>query len=291
MSSPAVKVTPPITVLMPVHNGERYVAAAIESILNQTYSDFELLIVDDASSDRTAEILAGYRDSRIRILRNEKQLRLIGTLNRGIQEARGRWIARMDADDLALRSRLRRQLHWLEAHPETAVLGGAAIKIDAEDRFRGLLFKRWLGDLRQWVWIPTPIVHPTAMIRRDVALEHPYSPEALHCEDYDLWIRLAKAGHRLHNLPWPLLRYRIHAQNVTAQNRELQLKTCFEVFRKHYPTAQVSFDEYVGLISPIKALGLKRRLELLSQIVGKAPSSLRLFQAYCWVRGYIQRPI
>ena len=121
-----------VTVLMPVYNGERYLREAIDSILDQSFRDFEFLILDDGSTDGTADIIRSYRDERIRFLANPERLRLSGALNRGMAEARGSFIARMDADDIARPHRLARQLAFLRRNPEVGICGTCS---RSSDRF------------------------------------------------------------------------------------------------------------------------------------------------------------
>src|SRR3990172_2066353 len=111
-----------MTVLMPVYNGEPYLASAVESILGQSFADFEFLIIDDGSTDRSCEIVRGYADPRIRLLRNSSNRGVIATLNRGLEEAHGEYLARMDADDISLPDRLAQPGAVLDAHPEVGVL-------------------------------------------------------------------------------------------------------------------------------------------------------------------------
>ena len=113
---------PEITVLMPVYNGEKYLRPAIESILNQTFSDFEFLIINDGSTDNSESIILSYKDERIRYVKNENNLKLIKTLNKGIDLARGKYIARMDADDISLPTRLEREIEYMESHPECGLV-------------------------------------------------------------------------------------------------------------------------------------------------------------------------
>src|SRR5437870_2690752 len=115
--------TPAVTVLMPVYNGARFLAGAMESVLGQTFGDFELLAINDGSSDQTAEILASSRDPRVRIVENGRNLDLIASLNKGLDLARGDYVARMDQDDLALPKRLEKQVHFLSASPRTGLCG------------------------------------------------------------------------------------------------------------------------------------------------------------------------
>lgn len=210
---------PTISVLMSVFNGEAFLTEAVESIRDQTFSDFEFLIVDDGSVDGTAGILdfQASRDSRVRLLRQENR-GLIAALNRGVSEARGRYIARMDADDVAMPDRLAKQVAYLDERPSVGVLGGAVLRIDSEGREFGVVpsitdsqaILSFLDD-------NSPIAHPTAMIRRELMdAIGAYRPAFLHAEDYDLWLRISERA-EIANLSDVLLRYRVHSGNISRK--------------------------------------------------------------------------
>ena len=114
---------PRVSVVMPAYNAEKYIGEAIDSILNQTFTDFEFIIIDDGSSDRTADIVKSYSDPRIRLLANERNSGIVASLNRGIQKATGKYIARMDADDYSRLDRIKKQVDFLDNHPEVIALG------------------------------------------------------------------------------------------------------------------------------------------------------------------------
>jgi glycosyltransferase involved in cell wall biosynthesis/SAM-dependent methyltransferase len=221
-----------VTVLLPVHNGEPYLAAAVESILAQSFADFELLVIDDGSTDRSCEIVRAYADPRIRLLRNPGNLRLIATLNRGLQEARGEYVARMDADDVSLPGRLAAQVAYLDAHPEVGVLGSALQIIDAQGA-PGEVVRFPTGHrLMQWtLCFAAPIAHPAAMMRKAViARLGGYRAHALHCEDYDLWWR-ASAATQLANLDDVLLQLRKHEASITVRHAATHDETIVAVCR------------------------------------------------------------
>lgn len=134
------KQTPKISVIMPAYNAEQYISEAIESILNQTYSNFEFIIIDDGSTDRTVEMVQSYSDPRIRFVQNEHNLGVAATLNRGLKLATGEYIARMDADDIALRERFGKQVSFLDMHPEIAVFRHRHREIWGDTRYCGLLY-------------------------------------------------------------------------------------------------------------------------------------------------------
>lgn len=279
---------PRITVLMPVFNAEAFVGEAIESILRQTYPDFELLIIDDGSTDRSSEIIRSFQDSRIRYLRNEQNLRLIRTLNRGIGAARGEYLARMDADDISFPQRLERQLHCFEENPGLGVCGSYAIRIN-ERGTHGALIQRPSGRrIAESAWLPTPLLHPTVMMRTELARKYLYDETALHCEDYDLWIRMAKDGVQFENFPAPLLYYRLHGGGVSLQNRALQLQNSFRVFQRHHPLP-ISFEEYCALIGIDRGISLKRRLRFARTLSPAGGAGAFFFQLYLHLKGILRR--
>ena len=198
-----------VSVLLSVHNGARTVATAIESIRAQTWSDWELVIVDDASTDGTAALLAGISDPRIRVIRNDRNLGLAASLNKAFLAASGVLIARMDADDFALPDRLARQVEFLAAHPEIDVLGSAAILVDGNDRETGISTRRERHeDIAATILKQNPFIHPSVMMRRHVLeLLGGYDESLRRAQDYDLWLRGVRRF-RYHNLQEPLLRYK-----------------------------------------------------------------------------------
>jgi glycosyltransferase involved in cell wall biosynthesis len=215
---------PPVSVVMAVYNSAKVVAEAIESILHQTLTDFELILVDDGSTDGTGEILREYarQDPRIELYVQEN-CGLIASLNRYGRLAKGRYIARMDADDISLPSRLEKQFRFLEAHPEIGVLGTWIQDID-ENRVLGTTWPVPTDSaiLRWFLMFGNCMAHSSVMMRRAV-LECAgyYRSGALHVEDYDLWIRASEIT-GLANLPEVLVHYRISGHSVSDKNLFLQ---------------------------------------------------------------------
>lgn len=228
---PATDVSvPAVTVLMPVHNGADHLPAALASVFAQDFADFELLVVDDGSTDATPEVLAGCADPRLRVLRLERT-GLVGALNRGLDEARGELVARLDADDEMLPGRLTRQVEQFRQVPELVACGsdyllvGAAsglVRTPHDDR-----------DCRAHLMFGSPIAHPAVMLRADALRAHGvrYRTEYPHAEDFKLFSELAAIG-RLANLAEPGLRYRIHPGQVSqveaAPQQRVQLRICAE---------------------------------------------------------------
>jgi glycosyltransferase involved in cell wall biosynthesis len=202
MTSPS---TPPLTVLMAFHNDAPFIASAIDSVLNQTYGDFEFLLVNDASTDGSRDIVARYTDPRMRILDNPTNLRLAGSLNRGLDEARGAIVARLDANDIARLDRFEKQMRFLHDHPEIALVGGQYEVIDTQGRLlsRAAVSRPFTELGVHWYLLfDSPFVHSMVMFRKSVAVEAgKYSPgfDWAPSEDADLWARIA-VNHRMINL-------------------------------------------------------------------------------------------
>lgn len=217
---------PKVTVLLPVHNGERFIEAAVGSVLTQTFADFELLVIDDGSTDRTPELLRSFTDPRLRIEKNPENLRLIRSLNRGLELARGEYIARMDADDICFPERLEKQVAFLDANREIGVVGSEIVifENDHTQGYRHAPIPLTTEQIRWELLRISCLYHPTVMIRHSVfETVAPYNPEYAHCEDYELWLRVSRA-HGLANLPFPLLYYRRHASSISSKHFEDQLQ-------------------------------------------------------------------
>ena len=221
---------PPVTsVVMSVYNGQAFLAEAVESILNQTFRDFEFIIIDDGSTDRTAEILTEHerKDGRIRIHRQENNGRA-ASLNIGIELAQGQYIARMDADDIALPSRLKAQLEFMERHPDVCVLGGAVELIDQQgDVLRTVHPPQEDAEIQSRLLEDNPMWHPTVMMRKEVASgADGYRKALLDADDYDLWLRISERS-KLANLKAVVLRYRIHSSQASVGNMRHQMLCVF----------------------------------------------------------------
>lgn len=214
---------PKVTVLMPVYNGERYLREAIESILVQTFADFEFLIINDGSTDRSVDVIESFRDSRIRLIHNGKNSGLIKSLNMGIELARGMYIARMDSDDKSIPSRLMQQVEFMDRHPDIGICG---------------TWVRFFPQVHDYKWkLPadhekivcqlffnTALAHPSVMMRRDVLIRNKlyYDPLFKHTEDFEYWVRAAGCT-RLANIPKVMLYYRIsESQICQVHNAEQQ---------------------------------------------------------------------
>jgi hypothetical protein len=206
-------VVPAVSVVLPVYNGEPYLVEALNSILRQTFEDFELIAVDDASTDNSRSYLeeAARRDARVCIVDGPGR-GLVDALNLGLARARGEFIARMDADDVSQSTRFARQVEYLRANPQIAVVGSAITLIDATGKLiREIDYPLTPAEVDCFlIETGSALAHPAVMARRSALREvGGYRSLFQHAEDYDLWLRLAE-GHSLANLPDRLLRYRHH---------------------------------------------------------------------------------
>lgn len=211
-----------VTVLMSVYNGCPYVHAAVASILEQTFTDFEFMILDDGSTDETAAVLDTFDDPRIRRLVHPTNRGLTASLNEGLALARGRYIARQDADDLSQPDRLARQVAFLESHPEVSVVGAQARLIDPQGRpIRTRMLTQPLSDVgvRFKLMFDGPLIHSAVMFRRKTVYDGAGGYDAAWPtnQDYELWSRLAQEGCVMVNLPDVLLDHRHHVHRVSAR--------------------------------------------------------------------------
>jgi glycosyltransferase involved in cell wall biosynthesis len=210
---------PRITVLMPVYNCELFIKEAVDSILNQTFDNFEFLIIDDASTDKTVDIINTYTDTRIQLIEKPVNSGITNSLNFGLKIAKGEYIARMDGDDISLSKRFAKQVAFLDANPDV-VLCGTNFSIIGREKVINL--PKTNEDIKIALLKGNCIAHPSVMMRNS-ALEKfnvCYDSKTEPAEDYDLWVRLINKG-KLVNLEEILLQYRVHTTQV-SQKRECQ---------------------------------------------------------------------
>lgn len=210
---------PKISVIMPAYNTEKYIGEAIESILNQTFSDFEFIIIDDRSSDGTVDVVKSYNDNRIRFHQNEKNMGVAATLNRGLDLATGDYIARMDSDDISMPERFEKQIQYMENHPDCAACGTDIKLFGAQ--WGNFFHSSTPEQLRVDLFFASSLAHPTVMIRSAVIHNDffRYDETLNGVEDYDLWYRISNR-YQLGNVCQILLMYRIHPNQVTQHMNE-----------------------------------------------------------------------
>jgi glycosyltransferase involved in cell wall biosynthesis len=217
-----------ITVLMSVYNGEKYLKKAVDSILKQTYKDFEFLIINDGSSDRTSKILKSYKDHRIKIIDNKKNMGLTRSLNKGLRLARGEYIARQDADDISLPRRLEKQVAFLNARPEYGLVGCWNYRIGANNKIeKKVVFYTDHNDILPMLMIENHFVHSSVMFRKECIQKlGGYDEDLKFAQDYDLWLRIAE-HYKVANLGEFLHLWRYEKHGISYNQREEQKKYAF----------------------------------------------------------------
>ena len=213
---------PLVSVLMSVHNDARFVAEAVQSVLGQTFTDLELIAVDDASTDATPEVLGRVEDERLRVLRNDERSGLAASLNRGMDASEAPYLARLDSDDVARPDRLERQLARIRADPRVAVVGSAVRDVD-EHGVAGAVHRSPNGPrgVRWLSLFSSPFFHPSVLVDRERLGDLRYDTSYLESEDYDLWTRLLREAEGA-NLDEPLVLKRVHAAQASQRRGDLQ---------------------------------------------------------------------
>jgi glycosyltransferase involved in cell wall biosynthesis len=223
------------TVLMPVFNAELYIRDAIESILNQTYKDFIFLIINDGSSDKSEEIILSYKDSRIKYLKNEKNLRLVATLNKGLDIIDTKYMIRMDADDISHPQRIEKLIQFMEANPDVGVCG-SYIKTFGEDNH---IWKYKLTDeeIKAGILFKSSMPHATCIFRMEVLKKYQikYQEDFIHMEDKLMWFNTFKLT-KFANIPETLFYYRIHQKSVSNLYKQTKSDMLIDYYKYAFKT-------------------------------------------------------
>ncbi|SHG24183.1 glycosyltransferase family 2 protein [Dysgonomonas macrotermitis] len=234
---------PKISVILPVYDASAYLARAIDSIIGQTYTDWELIVINDGSTDNSESIVVNYSDNRINYYKNEVNSGLIFTLNKAIGLCSGKYIARMDADDIASPERFERQIDYLEQNSGCSMCGTFAHIIDKDENITGKIIHQTENKYLQInLLFSVPFVHPSMMIRKEVLEENQFDQNYLHAEDYDLWCRIARK-HIVGNIPQFLLMYRWHDRNVSVLNSQRQNEAKEKIIRRELEFIGLNPDE------------------------------------------------
>ena len=262
MSKNNVNKDPLVSVIMATYNGERFIAEAIQSVLDQTFKDFEFIIVDDGSTDTTEQLISSYQDQRIVYIKKENNTGIADSLNIGIDSAKGDYIARMDDDDVCMSTRLEKQLKVFSENDKLILCGTSVfqkgvpeIRINPEKH----------EDIKTAMLFKNPITHPTVMFRNELLSNYSYDANMVPSEDYDLWSRLIFEG-EFYNIREPLLFYRYHKKSETATRREEQLNLNVKIAQTFFK--KVGFDtpfqnEYIKIIASHDYSISGRRLKVL----------------------------
>ena len=243
-----------ISVVMSVYNAEKYLKEAVDSILNQTYRDFELILINDKSTDASGDILKAYaqKDGRVVVLENEQNIGLTKSLNRGLAVARGEYIARMDADDISVPDRFEKQVAFLDAHPDYCFVSCIGRYIDENGNPEQL---RLFPETNEEIYAMMPkvdaVMHPGVMFRREeIAKIGNYCEDFRVVQDYDLWFRGMAAGYKFYNIQEPLVLFRRNESYNTRKSKAYRMVD-FRVRRKGYRINRIPLHKRVHLIVPL----------------------------------------
>lgn len=238
---------PAVTVGIPAYNAERFICKSIQSVLNQTFADFEIIVTDDGSTDRTMEIVSSFSDPRITIVKNNANKGVSYSLNMQVAMARGKYFCRMDADDIMMPNRLRSQLDFLENNPDVDMISGKAVVIDDYDNIIGM---RVVNDIyehtpRNYIRRFATHIHPTVCGKISFFRDYPYRSEMDSAEDLDLWIRAARTK-KMHVSDEPVLFYRDPLKfRLSAYLRRMKLLRCN--YYSLYKSRDISMTDYLRL--------------------------------------------
>jgi glycosyltransferase involved in cell wall biosynthesis len=231
-----------ISVILPVYNGQLYLKEAIESILNQSYANFELIIINDGSIDDSEKLIQSYKDERIVYIKNDINIGLIETLNKGLIFSKGKYIARMDADDISLPNRLEKQVCFLEENPAFGLLGtGYSIFGGKEEEVH---YPSEHEKLKIACLSYNPFCHPSVMIRKAVLDEFnlKFQKEYIHAEEYKLWTEILSVT-KCHNLKEILLKYRFHSSQISQVHLVKQLEITQKIQIEYLKNAGFSLTD------------------------------------------------
>ncbi|MCZ8197297.1 MAG: glycosyltransferase family 2 protein [Flavobacterium sp.] len=231
--------TPLISVILPVYNVASYINEAIDSILKQTIQDYEILVIDDCSTDNTISIIEAIKDSRIKIIRKEKNKGLIDSLNFGFKIAQGKYIARMDGDDICYPNRFEEQISFLEDNSQYILCGSWAKVIGFDSVMK---VKEKHDEIVTDFLLTNSIIHPTVMIRNKSLEKFEFDQSMIAVEDYDYWTKLCFEG-KFYNIPKPLLLYRIHDNQVSTKYKDIQIKGDIKIRMNLYK--KLMYDETI----------------------------------------------
>jgi glycosyltransferase involved in cell wall biosynthesis len=254
---------PLISVVMPVLNGEKYLRSAMESILNQSISDFEFIIINDGSTDETETIIKSFNDQIFVYKKHDSNLGLAKSFNIGIREARGKFIARMDADDVSMPNRLKQQLDFLEHHQDTGLVGSSVILVDENNRPLKK-HSRPASHLEiKWSSLfSNPLIHSTVMAWSEILKNNLYDENFTNSEDYELWSRLLfTTDIKLANIQEPLLFYRTYKQSFTQKlNPDRKLSSAENSIRniEHYTALNQEEKNILILIRQEKPISIRQ---------------------------------
>lgn len=266
---------PLVSIVMAAYNEEKHIHEAIESVLSQTYPNFEFIIIDDGSTDSTKSIILSYNDERIRLISNEQNLKLIDSLNKGLSLATGKYIARMDADDICLPERLEKQVAFMEANPDIGISGAQLAMFGTSEGI--MKYPLTDQDIRLKLLFTSCFGNNVVIFRKDLMIRHQlFFPKGyLHAEDYKCWtewILFTKAA----NIDECLVRYRTHPNSVSVKNRSVQRDTRNRI-RTEYVSKLFKLEKDSPITSDFTGNISSKRASAIQSVI-KKNEELKLFE-------------
>lgn len=251
---------PQTTVLIPAYNCGKFISDAINSVLKQSYSDYEILVIDDGSTDNTENVIKSIASDKIIYLKNDENSGIVKTLNKGIELARGKYIARMDADDIMLGNRLQLQIDFLEQNPDYGMVGGWYQIMDENGKFKKAInLPTDYELLKIGLFFFNQFAHPTVTMRSSLLKKLKYKQEFIYCEDFDLWTRFSKIT-KTANLPYYFLSYRWYDSN-SCHTKQKELRTSVaELFSREFDELDISYTAKDLMLHLIVNFGWTNRL-------------------------------
>lgn len=272
----------PITVIFPVYNCAEYLKEAVDSVLNQTFKDFELLAINDGSTDNSVEILESYDDERIRLVHNEQNMGLIATLNKGLDLCESPYIVRADADDICMSTRLEQQFNFMESNPEVGLSGTWYVGFTEKGE---MPFKTGYltgdDDIRIKHLYQLHVSHGTSIIRKKILDEHNlrFDPDYQHAEDYDLFVRMSQHC-KLANIPEILYKVRYHEASVSHKFNDIQTKNSNRVMQRQFKLMGIDLSDNEVVLYKQMAYGdfsaSKDKMEQTRELYGKLIAANKL---------------
>jgi glycosyltransferase involved in cell wall biosynthesis len=266
-------IQPTVSIIMPAYNAELFIGEAIQSILNQSFTNFEFIIINDGSTDRTEEIINSFKDSRILYFKNEINLNIVESLNLGIKLARGEYIARMDADDICEPERLERQYRYLVEN-KLDIIGSWATNFSNKGDLGTEKLPSDLNDLKFFTLFFSPLLHPTTFGLASVFKHYQYRKEYEFVEDLDLWVRCLLDNKSIGNVSYTLIKYRLTDNQITRRKSSYQKFLSNEIrgryFSAMYVDSDLDFGNFINRLGPnIGILELNSGLSHLIQLAKK----------------------
>jgi glycosyltransferase involved in cell wall biosynthesis len=266
-----------VSVIIPVYNAEDYILNSLNSILQQTHKSLEIWVIDDASTDKTIENIQSLSDDRIKLIKKTKNSGYTDSLNYGLEVATGKYIARMDADDISYPERIAKQVAYMESQPDCVVCGSWITLVPGG---KLLTYPVTHEDIVAQLLRVNAMCHPSVMIRKSVIDQHElrYNREYEPAEDYDMWSRMAFLG-KLHNIPEPLLQYRLHDNQISTTKYEIQRAHMravrLKLLQLHHPTSNSEVYNTMPILTGMSVTNwLKNKyaaLDELNKLQGKLP--------------------